>query len=212
MLTVLTPAASAALTTVENARDFLALGSGTSNNVVLASLIRQASRVIADHCRRPFGLETVRESWICNQIRVNGPLLARAPVVEILAARDGNGPLDLAGLAVDSATGRLQRLDPQGFPAPWFWHWGSVLGVDYRAGYVLPGQDVGGMGMLPEPVERACLLLVGTYYSMRGRDPAVKSETVEGVGATSYYVAGASDRLVSPEAEQLLAPFVRFDS
>lgn len=210
MLTVLTPAASTTLTTVESARQFLALGAGTSNDVVLASLIRQASQVIADHCRRPFGLETVRESFICNQISGHGPLLARAPVVEILAARDGNGPIDLAGLAVDATTGRLRRLDARGFPVAWSCHWGNALSLDYRAGYVLWGDD--GDSNLPPAVERACLLLVSTYFAMRGRDPGLKSETIEGIGAASYYVAGSADRLASPEAEQLLAPFVRYDA
>lgn len=210
MLQVITPAVSTKLTNVE--RTCQIMGGLTASNSTISECIIQASRVIVEHCRRPFGLETVRETFICNQVRGDGPLLSRAPVVEILAVRDGSGTLIApTGYAVDVRTGRLRCLDANGFPTPWWWHWGSGLSVDYRAGYILPGDDAE-MWTIPEPVERACMLLVVSFLSVRDRDPTVKQDTVEGVGSRSFYVPGATDKLASPEAQQLLAPFIRYDA
>ncbi|MDH2313997.1 hypothetical protein [Methylobacterium brachiatum] len=209
MLTVITPATSTALASLERAATDLGVTAGSKRDRQIVRYIEQASRVIVDHCRRPFGLETVRETFIVNEIRGDGPLFGRGPVVEILAVRDGSGTLIApSGYVVDHSTGRLRCLDANGFPQPWGWDWGSGLSVEYRAGYVLPTDDED--GNLPEPIERACVLLVATYLAAQGRDPTVKVDTVEGLGSRSFYVAGADDKLVTPEAQQLLAPFVRF--
>jgi hypothetical protein len=206
MLTVITPAASTRLTSVTRAREIL--GFSNQDDVAVQTLIGQASRIIVDHCRRPFAIETVRESFACNEIRNEGPILGRSPVVEILSVRNSWDLLSSGEYAHDPRTGRLRRLDPFGLPLPW---WGGGLTVEYRAGYVLPddGAD-SSAATLPETVERACIMLVSTYLGLRNRNPSVKSETIEGIGSTSWWVPGTSDRLVSPEAEQLLADYVRF--
>lgn len=207
MLQVITPATSTKLTTVNRAREMLGLPSNVSSPTINL-LIPQASRVIVEHCRRTFGMETVRETFVCNQIRGDGPLLARSPVVEIVAVQDESGLLSPADYALDSATNRLRRLNAAGFPVPWWWAWGSGLSIDYRAGYTLPTAD--DEGDLPEPVERACQILVATYLNIRGRDPTVKTESIEGIGSATYWVPGSGNKLMSPEAEQLLVPYIRF--
>ncbi|TXN71728.1 hypothetical protein [Methylobacterium sp. WL6] len=208
MLIVTTPATSTALTTVARARAIL--GFATTDDAAALVLIGQASRAIVDYCRRPFAIETVRESFTCNDTRLDGPILGRGPVVEILSVRNSGDLIPPAEYAQDSRTGRLQRLDPYGSPLPW---WGGGLIADYRAGYVLPKDDAGAPApTLPESVERACIMLLSSYLSLRGRDPTVKTENSEGVGSTSWWVPGTSDRLASPEAAQLLADYVRFDA
>ena len=206
MLQVITPATSTALTTVTRARALLNFPN--SDDAAATVLIGQASRVVADHCRRVFPVETVREAFTCNESCGHGPILARSPVVEILSVSNGGAVLGATEYRVDPTTGRFQRLDADGSTLGW---WGGGVIVDYRAGYVLPKDDASSPAVtLPESVERAAIMLLSTYLSMRSRDPTLKTESNEGVGSTSWWVPGAVDRLVSPEAEQLLAPYVRF--
>jgi hypothetical protein len=206
MLTVTTPATYDDLTTIPRAR--LILGFGNADDTAVLTLIGQASRAIADYCRRVFPIETVRESFTCNESRGEGPILARSPVVEILSVRNGSDILGATEYRVDPSTGRFQRLDADGTPLPW---WGGGVIVEYRAGYVLPKDNVSDATFtLPDSVERACIMLVASYLSLRGRDPTVKTENSEGVGSTSWWVPGTGDRLISPEAQQLLANYVRF--
>lgn len=205
MLTVITPATSTALTTLSRAKALL--GFASTDDAAVAVLIGQASRLIAEHCRRPFGLAAYREMFSDRDLCGEGPILARDPVVELTAVRSDGALLDVADYRI-SDSGRLQRIDSYGRPSPWY---GSVLSVDYRAGYVLPQDGANApVPTLPDSVERAAIMIVATYLSLRGRDPTVKSESNDGLGQTSWWVPGAGDSLPSPEAEQLLVPFVRY--
>lgn len=204
MLEVITRATSTALTTIERARQTLACPPSVVDDPTMSRFIGDASRVVADHCRRVFALEAIRETFIDSDLRAGGPILARSPVVEITRVLSNADVVLGTGYRLDATTGRLWRTDVDGHVMPW---WGGNLTVEYRAGYVLPGDDD---TTLPEPVERATTMLVGAYISLRGRDPTVKSESNDGVGSTSWWVPGVGDSLISPEAEQLLVPYVRF--
>lgn len=206
MLTIITPATTTDLTTVTRARAIL--GFPMADDAAADVLIGQASRAVAEHCRRPFGLETVRETFHDNDLCGEGPILARGPVVEILSVSSNGDVLAPSEYRLDARTGRLKRLDADGRVLPW---WGGSLTVEYRAGYVLPTDSAGASAItLPDTVERAAIMLLATYLSVRGRDPTVKSETNEGVGSSSWWQPGAGDCLASPEAAQLLANHVRF--
>jgi len=204
MLEVITRATSTALTTIERARQTLGCSPAVVDDPTLNRFISDASRVVADHCRRAFALEEVRETFIDSDLCAGGPILARSPVVEITSVLSNADVVLGTGYRLDATTGRLWRTDVDGHVMPW---WGGQLTVEYRAGYVLPDDDAAN---LPEPVERATIMLVGAYVSLRGRDPTVKSESNDGVGSTSWWVPGIGDKLISPEAEQLLVPYVRF--
>ncbi|UIN36285.1 hypothetical protein [Methylobacterium oryzae] len=205
MLTVITPGTSTALTTLARAKALL--GFGSADDAAATVLIGQASRVIAEHCRRPFGVASYRETFSDRDCGEDGPLLSRGPVVEVIAVRSIGVTFDPSEYRVSEA-GRLQRIEPDGRVVPW---WGSFLTVDYRAGYVLPQDGANAPAQtLPDSVERAAIMIVATYLSLRGRDPTVKSESNDGLGQTSWWVPGAGDSLPSPEAEQLLVPFVRY--
>ncbi|MDP4022341.1 hypothetical protein Q8W71_06880 [Methylobacterium sp. NEAU 140] len=206
MLTVITPAASTALTTLGRARAIL--GFANTDDAAATVLIGQASRAIAEHCRRVFALESVRETFTDEDLCGGGPILARSPVVEITSVRSGADLPAPADYRLDATTGRLWRLDASGHVLPW---WSGTLVVEYRAGFTLPTDASGAPApTLPDTVERAAIVLLSTYLSLRKRDPTVKTDTVEGIGSTSWWVPGASDRLASPEAEQLLIPFIRY--
>ncbi|MBO0904220.1 hypothetical protein [Jiella sonneratiae] len=204
MLTVVTAATAANLTTLERARAMLDFA--PTEDAAVSTLIDQASRVIADYCRRPFGLETVRETFDAF-LWGSAVLLSRSPVIAITEVLDGTQAIDIENTRQDAETGLLYRIDDDGYPLCWS---GARLTVTYSAGYVLPSDEDGAPATtLPEPVERAAIRLVGAYRSLSGRDQLIKSETVEGIGSTSWWVPGAGSVLADPEAEQLLQPYRR---
>jgi hypothetical protein len=205
MLTVVTPATSFRLTTWSRLERMLDLGdlNATAEGALAADwfFIDQASRAVADYCRRSFGQETVRETFAGSDLKGDGALLARSPVTDIANVTSDGVTLLASEYTYDQAAGRLYRTD-----APW-WP-GCGLSVEYTAGYVLP-EDNEWHPTLPESVERATVLLVQAYLSARSHDSLVKSEDVAGVTSTAWWVPGANDALPSPEAERLLQPYRR---
>jgi hypothetical protein len=205
MLTVVTPATATNLTTLERARAMLDFA--PNENATVGTLIGQASRTIVDYCRRPFGTETVTETFDAF-LWGSAVLLGRSPVTDIAEVRDGSEVIAAANHRLDPATGLLYRIDDDDYPLCFT---GARLTVTYTAGYVLPSDEDGAPApTLPASIERAALRLVGAYRSMHGRDSLVKSEDIEGIGSTSWWVPGANSVLADPEAEQLLAPYRRF--
>lgn len=198
MLTVVTPAASSLLTTVERARAILGFPAG--QDTLAGYCIELASAVAVDWCRRPFGLATYRETFSIFQ--GGGMLLGRSPVPAIASVVQGETTLDPTEYAYDAELGRLYRQDAAGY----LWRWWGPLTVTYSAGYTLPADT--GTWTLPPPVERAAILLAGAAMSAAERDPLIRSETVEGVGSTTWWVP-AGGGLPSPEAESLLQPYRR---
>jgi hypothetical protein len=204
MLSVVTPATATNLTTLARARALLGFAAG--DDTAVGILIDQASRAIADHCRRPFGIETVRETREC--VEPGGMLLARSPVTAFAEVLDGSEIISPSGYRYDAEAGCLYRVASDGSLSGWWWS--TALAVTYTAGYVLPSDTNGAPATtLPPPVERAAIRIVGAYLSMKGRDTLIKSETTEGVGSTTWWVPGTASSLPDPEAEQLLAPYVR---
>lgn len=193
MLTVVTPAASTKLTTATAASTVLGIPPDTDG---LDIAIEQASGMIADHCRRPFGLETVRE--IFRRPR-SGLLLARSPAISFVSIDEGGNALTADDYELDGET--LFRVS-HSCRLPWV----GPITVTYSAGFVLPGDS--GTQTLPAPVERAAILVASTILTSRTRDPMMRSESVEGVGSTSWWVPDGGS-LPSPEAEILLAPYRR---
>lgn len=198
MLTVVTPATSSRLTTLERARALLCFPA--AQDVVADRAIDHASALTVDWCRRPFALETVREIFPLTD--VGGVLLGRGPVASFTSVVHSETTLQAGEYAYDAELGRLYRQDAGGH----LYRWWGPLTVTYSAGYSLPADN--GTWTLPPPVERAAILIAGAVMSAAERDPLVKSETVEGIGSTTWWVPGASG-LPSPEAESLLQPYRR---
>lgn len=200
MLTVITPATATDLTTLERARSLL--GFAAAQDATVGILIAQASRAIVDHCQRPFGSETVTETFEA-PCRAGGVILGRSPVTEILSVSEGSEIIAPARYQHDAETNALFHIGEDG----WRLCWQTQIAATYTAGYVLPAGEDG--GTLPASVERACVRLLSAYLSTSGRDALIKSETTEGVGSTSWWVPSADGALADPEAEQLLAPYRR---
>lgn len=193
---VITPAETFRLTTVDAVRAEAGAAAEGLDDAAIETLIDQASGQVAVYCRRVFARETVEETV---EYGSGAILLARTPVVEIHtingAAFAGSGfRIDKGAGIIRSASGVRSWSDR----AP-------PVVVVYTAGYALPGEDDRN---LPVNVERATALLAATILGNRQRDILVKSESVEGIGRTDYWMPGQGSLLNHPEAERLLAPFV----
>jgi len=199
MITVVTPAESARLTTVAAVRAETGVTAAEMNDAAVEALIDQASGLVAEYCNRVFARETVTESFFGSAA---GPLiLSRTPVVAITGVTSGGIALTSPDYRLDARSGLLSRISGRGVIA---WRHGAT-DVTYTAGFILPGEE--GRD-LPVMVERATVLIISAIIAGRQRDPLTKSETVEGVGRTDYWVPGQVSTLPHPEAEGLLRPFV----
>lgn len=187
MLTVLTPAASQDLATLEAAKAELGVV-GTADDATIERMIRQASGDIADFCDRVFIAEDVREQWTFDACYWSGdfwryydePLkLARWPVISITSITDDEGALLSAGYELDPARGLLWRRRGD-LRSSW---WSKRVTVDYRGGYE--------PGTVPAPLERVCLDLIRRNWHGRGRDPALRSETVPGIIEQTWTASGS---------------------
>ncbi len=217
-LIVLTKATSKRLTTVERARAMLGFGPGEA--AAVGMMLDQACSSIEAFCRRPFGVETLRERprYLADD---GGFVLSRDPVSEILSVSRGTG--DVLAPADYETDGKTLYLLQDGRRCSWS-NWcfvhnchpdggrGFGLTVEYRAGYTLPEDGANKEWTLPAEVERAAIMSVSTMLSSKGRDPLLKSENVMGVGSSTYATPAASTPaggLVNAEAQALLWPYVR---
>ncbi|ACL59909.1 hypothetical protein [Methylobacterium nodulans] len=204
---VLTPPASRRLTTVENVRRDLGLGSAPADAQIERHIAAASSRA-ASYCNRVFGRHTVRERIsLPDAGRGESVVLGRSPVARIVSVTQDGALLDPGQYETD---GLSLFLLSAGRRSPWP---GRELDVVYEAGWVLPGEDPaaapGRAEPLPAEIERAVILLVGSAISTSTRDPMLKSEQVEGIGQRDWYVQGASAALPLPEAEEALKPYRR---
>jgi hypothetical protein len=200
ILTITSPPATSALTTVRAAKDELNLTVDTDDDY-LNTLIDRASAVIQNWIGRPLGLQSAVESfrhpyrtagiypaWDACILPYTGPYMPRpllttlVPVIGIaLITEDGGSPLTVGSdYEFEPDTGMIWRLAGN---VRSVWSAGNVV-VTYTAGYVLP-QDAGSRS-LPMDIEGATLLLVRSGYYGRGIDPSVTLEVTEGVGRTQY--------------------------
>lgn len=191
MLTIITPAASNDLTTLDKVKAELGI-TGTAEDARLTQLISEASAMIAAYCGRTgFGRETLRQTerleGTCSAIRLDRDL---APVVSSVTV-DGEA---LASTDYELDGSLLYRLSAS-FRIPWAF---GVVVVDYQAGWTLPAGA-------PADIDRAAQDLVVGLYRAAGRDPAVRQEMVEGVGSTSYFDARAGGGRLPVSADRMPA-------
>ena len=189
MLCVITPAESLDLTTLDAAKAELGVSDGAAD-MAIGRLIAQASAAIVSHTGHVWGKETVEQIERPNRPRA-AIVLDRtlAPAVSVVAV-DG---VALVAEEWELDGSLLYRLSGDRRVA---WCAGKVA-VTYQAGYDLPSA-------VPGDVERACLLTVSAWHSARGRDPLLRSDSTEGVGASSWVATETSGGL-PPQAIALLA-------
>lgn len=175
VLTVNTAAATKDLTVLAALKAELGI-TGTGDDALLSSLIRQASDAINAHCSRPegFGAETVTETFWLECSAPPALILARdlSPAIATVT-EDGTALTAGTDFALDGSLLLRLRSDQ---PSAWS---ATKVVVGYSAGYTL-------LGGLPYDLERACLDFCTTLWASRGRDRLLRSEAVDGVMSDSY--------------------------
>ena len=171
MISVLVPATSSRLTTLEAVKRELSIA-GTSEDARLLAYIDQASAVIADYLGRTLARETVAET-LRLQTSAEVIKLTRWPVVSVSRVVEDGETLVAADYEIDrSFIYRLLSDERARWPA-------AKIVITYVAGYDLPSG-------VPSAIGRAATQLVVAMNASRGRDPALRSESVEGVGSQSW--------------------------
>jgi len=200
MLIVLTPAMATRLTTAPTVRARYGITDGEASDAVIEGLIDTASRMAVDFCGRTFGHELVKQTnLICRPC--SNILLERSPAT-VTEVRESGEVVPADGYYLDPERNVLARLTGDVIT-----FWGGLVEITYSAGWILPGQEGAN---LPATIEHAVLLLIGAMWSAQQRDPLAKSETVDGIGRTDYWVAGVGSRLPDPTAESFLQPYRRY--
>ena len=166
MLTIITPATAAALTTLDAVKRDLDI-TGTEEDAALADLIAQASASLSSWIGRPLVRETVRQTWRLNQ-RLPALTLDRVPVAGITSVMVKGVTVSPEAVECDNEAGVAYSLDNIGFYQPWP---AGVITITYAGGWIPPGAD--GRD-LPADIEAACIALVRRAYHQKGRDPALK--------------------------------------
>ncbi|MBR0669962.1 head-tail connector protein [Neoroseomonas soli] len=196
MLEIVTPAATSDLTTLATAKRELGV-MDTAQDARIADLIRQASDLVAQWCNRSgFGREMLRQT-----ARLVSPVdvivLHRDLGVTITAVTEDG--VALAAADYERGGVLLYRLR-EGARAPWT---ARLVVVEYQAGFVLPDDA-------PPALERACLDLLAGLCHGQGRDPAVRNETTEGVGAVGYFEHRGDTLPLPPDRLAALERYRRF--
>src|SRR5690606_18539150 len=123
-----------------------------------------ASAAVEAYCRRVFPAETLTEA-----IRFSAPqaaiVLRRLPVIEVIDVGEDGEALDPEAWELEPSGGLLARVTADGRPARWT---AARVVVTYRAGYEV----------IPADVQKAVVMLVAGYWAARGRDPALRTESI----------------------------------
>lgn len=174
MLTILTPAASHHLTTVDRVKQELGIA-GSSSDAKILTLISEASSLITSYCNRDtFGRQTVRQTERLREGR-ECIVLALDIDVSISSVTVDGAALSTSEYELDGSL--LYRLNDD---RRCWWAAGAKVVIEYDAGFIL-------LTDLPEAIERAAIDSVVSLYHGGGRDGAVRSEDVEGISVVSYF-------------------------
>lgn len=196
ILTVEEAAASYDLVGIETVTERLGITAPTATDeTLLGSIIAERSRRAASWCNRVFVRETLSEAFrlVGQPERWGGsarvPLLqlSRYPVASITSVTESVAgtptTLDETDWEIDAATGHLYRLDGSDCRRDW---WASKVTVAYIAGYDIDSGDPS--TDLPADIRDAVIEMVRNGYLERRRDPAMKSERIDGVRSVDYWV------------------------
>lgn len=199
MLTVSQSAADRRLTTLTDFKAALGL-TGSADDDRIEAWIRAASSAIARFCKRVFPVEGLVET-----VRLKGggeagrPLiLSRIPVRTIDAIAIAGEDVDDDAFEADLDAGLVWRVAGDLRSE---WPCGRSIAVSYTAGF----------DPIPDDVAEAAIRLVTAYRAASGRDPALRSETVDGVASYGYALPGAvggAGGNMPGDVAALLAPYV----
>lgn len=227
ILTVVTPAVTHDLTTLETVKDELNV-TDTASDARYTRWIAEASGFVRSYCNRTFASETVSElwrpgtpawspdrnwsglyadynrSWNHADDRSHGALkLRRWPVTAIVSiSEDDAAALTTDDYEIDAEMGWVWRLSGQsagvgGVRSGWY---ASKIVVTYTAGYAL-------LDGLPYGIESACIEVVKHRQFARERDPMLRQQSIPGELEQQWWVPGANESGVPPTIRAMLDPW-----
>lgn len=176
ILTVTTPAADTRLTTLAAVKLELDI-TGDDSDPKLEAHIVAASAAVQTHCKRIFAIESVVES-IRLRRHHEEIILKRIPVVAVASVAVASVALEATDYEADRDAGMLYRLSGDLRTS---WPCAVAVVVEYSTGFAT----------IPADVVKATTMLVAGYRAGAGRDPTLRSETIDGVRSVGYALAGA---------------------
>ena len=195
------------LTTIERVKQELEIIENDSD-ALLTAKIKEATSDIELRCRT-FRRETLTATFwpeaARGRVRAEGLILPRWPIASVTSITVDDALVAGGEYRIDPDAGMIYRLDSSGYPSHWEFCKSSI--VVYAGGYKMPGEEGSN---LPPSLEAACIELVSSFWSARGRDPTVKSEENPGVARFEYWVGaiGAVGDL-PPGVMSKITPFLR---
>lgn len=208
ILTVTSAASNRKLTTLQRVCDELKLDTG-QYDALLNAKIDEASSDAEAYTGQSFAQEGVSETF-WHEANDDLPLyflLDRIPVKTIASVTVDDSVIDASLYRLDPTRGLLFGLDANGYPLRWMF--AKSIVIAYTGGYILPGSTPGtGETALPAGVQGAVVDLVTDFWTARGRNPSVKSETNPGVRTVEYWVGAIGEEgELPPRVQMKLAPF-----
>lgn len=194
MINVTTAATDSNLVDIAVVRGILEID-GNGEDEKLKGFISRASDVIARHCKRVFGKETIEEQLRLDTLREE-LILSRYPVVTVASIIENGVTLAADDYEVDKDRGWIIRLYGD---RPCWWPCSKIT-VTYTAGYELPAAS-------PQALQQACIQLVKSFYLGADRDPLIRSESVTPMSSASYF---GGNEYLPPDVLGLLGQFRNF--
>ncbi len=211
MLTVTSPAASTALTTLETVKSALSVSTNTEDEFIERQIIGVTTRIVGEIIRvmaASDGTRTIGQETLSQQFRLKsrqeslvvGRWVPQMPVT-ILGITEDDTALETTDYEFDAGQGILSRL---GEDKPICWSASKIV-VSLTAGWLLPAD--GGRN-LPQNIEDAAIELIKLTRFNRTRDTTLRSENILD-GLYSYQLFAPSDAPggIPENVAALLAPF-----
>ena len=169
-------------------------------DTALTALIDAASAAIARYCDRgALAEETVSEEW--RNVYQDRPLVTeRKPITDVASVVVDGTTLAETDYLVDAAAGHLWRLADD----ERVWLSARKVLVTYTAGFLVPDQA---NATLPWEISQAAVITVAAWRKAENRDPMLRSNSADGIGASSW-IATADMGALPPQAEALLREHV----
>ncbi|GBQ89244.1 hypothetical protein [Asaia krungthepensis] len=207
------PAEGLALVALDALRDQLAgeLG-GQNNDPALSEYLAQATALVQATLGRPVLAGLYRQTLrVGDGERRLSLALTASPVVEIVTVSQDGFTFDPGpeGWETGDWSGLLYPSRLQGA-----WWWPGRYRVTYRGGWILPGmKDDRGEPLAPTvPADiRAATLSTARalFFTAQRGDPLLRSESEQGVGASSWATPDASLGGLPPDAAAILARYAQ---
>jgi len=163
-------------------------------------LVLAVSDMIARDClvlRDGIHFPTLKSEGVSQTFRLKSPsstlYLGRRFVSAVGSVTVDGNPLDAAAYECERSQGALRPADGK---------WCGVVVVAFTAGLI----------EIPADLKLAVVRAIQEQASATGRDPLLRSETVEGIGRNDYWVslggtAGGDDSVLSPGVRAMLSPY-----